>query len=414
MNVATGPGSSNVEVPRRSTSRALGPDLARGAMLLLIALANTPTVIWKPPYAGGTLQPPYGSLLDRVVQFVLITTVEMRVYPMFAFLFGYGMVQFARSRTAKGFSNRQVWWMLQRRHFGLLLLGLLHASLLFSGDILGSYGVIGFLLVAGYFRRKDRTLKVWRALWLGCVGLLAALSLLGGAALLVQGTEVPMREGVGASKAVYAATSWLGSLPQRLIGWVTATLFPVLLLPTIPAAIVAGWLAARRSIIDEPERHLPWLRRTATVGLAVGWLGGLPSALFHVGLLPVPASLWWMLLTWHMFSGFFAGVGYVALFGLLAVRLKNRPFGMLTSAVTAVGRRSLSCYLFQAMVFVPLLAAWGLGLGGWWGSAPVALLAVLIWSLSAGLALLFERRGWRGPLEIPLRWLTAGRARPAG
>ena len=32
-------------------------------------------------------------------------------------------------------------------------------------------------------------------------------------------------------------------------------------------------------------------------------------------------------------------------------------------AVAAVGKRSLFCYLAHSLLFAPLLAAWGLGLG---------------------------------------------------
>ena len=82
----------------------------------------------------------------------------------------------------------------------------------------------------------------------------------------------------------------------------------------------------------------------------------------------------------------FGGLGYAALFGLIAAALA-RPgptVGTVTSAVTAVGKRSLSSYLAQSVIFTPLLCAWGLGLGAVLGSAGVAALAIGVWLATFG------------------------------
>ncbi|MCQ6405544.1 hypothetical protein NPM08_33530, partial [Bacillus cereus] len=77
-----------------------------------------------------------------------------RIYPMFAFLFGYGMVQFSRSRIARGIPEQVVDRMLRRRHAWLIVFGGIHAALLFAGDILGAYGLAGLILAAIFFRRS--------------------------------------------------------------------------------------------------------------------------------------------------------------------------------------------------------------------------------------------------------------------
>ena len=77
------------------------------------------------------------------------------------------------------------------------------------------------------------------------------------------------------------------------------------------------------------------------------------------------------------------------------------------------GKRSLSCYLAQSVICAPLLAAWGLGLGGVFGSAQVALFAIGVWLLTVVLAYAQERAGQRGPAEVLLRRLVyRARARP--
>ena len=85
-----------------SSSRALAPDLARGLMLLLIALANTPWYLYGSSTSTSSIHATDGSTLDRAVQFVIITAVDSRVYPMFAFLFGYGIVQMYQRSLDRG------------------------------------------------------------------------------------------------------------------------------------------------------------------------------------------------------------------------------------------------------------------------------------------------------------------------
>lgn len=94
---------SPVRGPTGTGERALAPDLARGFMLLFIALANTVWYLWAVPTAGlGTVHPVAEGTLDRATQFFTVMAVDMRSYPMFAFLFGYGMVQLMRRQEASG------------------------------------------------------------------------------------------------------------------------------------------------------------------------------------------------------------------------------------------------------------------------------------------------------------------------
>ena len=78
-------------------SGALAPDLARGIMLLLIVLSNTAFHLWAARRGPSGWHPVDGSWIDHAVQFTMITVLDMRIYPLFAFLFGYGMMQLVSS-----------------------------------------------------------------------------------------------------------------------------------------------------------------------------------------------------------------------------------------------------------------------------------------------------------------------------
>ena len=126
-----------------TSSRALAPDLARGFMLLLIALANTPWYLYGSTTSTSSIHATDGSPLDRPVQFVIITAVDSRVYPMFAFLFGYGIVQMYQRSLDRGAEPHAIRRVLRRRHLWMIVLGVVHAGLLWMGDIVGAYGSSG-------------------------------------------------------------------------------------------------------------------------------------------------------------------------------------------------------------------------------------------------------------------------------
>ena len=149
------------------------------------------------------------------------------------------------------------------------------------------------------------------------------------------------------------------------------------------------------------------LTRVALVGIPIGWLGGVPNVLSHFGATDLPA---WAFASLGNVTGMVGALGYVALFGLFAARWQQRPSAPVL-AIAAVGKRSLTFYLLQSVVFAPLFAAWGFGIGGWIGSAAAIGIAVLVWLVSIPIAALLERRGVRGPAEVLLRRLTYGRQR---
>jgi uncharacterized protein len=396
--------------PVRSGERAPAPDLARGFMLLLICIANTPWYLMGRRYLDYTIHPPEGTLLDRIAQFAIITAVDARIYPMFAFLFGYGMVQLLLRQQAAGASESAARSLLQRRNLWLLAFGFAHALLLFMGDILGGYAVAGLLLVWLFLRRSDGTILLWAGLLTALLALMAVFqvfgALLGGAAAAESFSFFEKGTASIREPHLLFAALW------RLATWPFVVVFQGLLGLVTPIAILLGFWAARHRVLEEPEHHLPLLRRTAAIGIAVGWLGALPLASFHVGVLPVTEVAGTALSGLTSVTGLAGGLGYAALFGLIGHRLRTRgrSLGPAGTMVAAVGRRSLSCYLAQSLLCAPLLAAWGLGWGSVLHNASMLAFAVGVWVVIALGAYALERAGRRGPAEVLLRRLVYGRA----
>lgn len=380
--------------------RESAPDLARGAMLLFIALANIPAFLYAAPTGGGT-RPTGGSLADQIVSVAGIIAIDGRTYPMFAFLFGLGMVQFWRTRIDRGLAPETVGGMLGSRHWWLLAFGAVHGLLLFSGDILGTYALCGLILTALLWRRGNGTVAGWAFGLLGLPVLVGIGALVAGLLLPV----APAPDGPTGLQAVVAESNYLTSIGLRAPFWISGTLGGALLTPVAPA-ILLGWLAGREGWLTDP-RHRGLLVRTAAIGIPLAWLGAVPTALTHLGILEVPA---WTFSGPDALTGLAGGLGYVAVFALLGQRLQDRTPGPVR-AIAALGERSLSGYLLQSLIFAPLLCAWGLGLGGRLGATAAAGIAVATWLGSVLIAYLLGRAGRRGPAEVLLRRLTYGRHR---
>ncbi|MGH3488045.1 MAG: DUF418 domain-containing protein, partial [Actinopolymorphaceae bacterium] len=266
---------------------------------------------------------------------------------------------------------------------------LVHAAVLFPGDILGGYGLAGLLMLA-LLPLSDRGLLTWAAVFTVPV--------------VVFGSTYGLATGAGGPRGLSASDPWEATI-LRLVEWLAATPFTalVVLLP-----MVLGLWAGRRRILEEPERHPVLLRRAAVAGLTLALIGGLPLDLVVAGALPSSTPTINLVYgALHTLTGVAGGLGYAALVGLLVIRLRSRgALGPVTAAVAACGERSLSCYLAQSVVFVLLFTPYAGGLGLQLGSAATAVVALLTWLATVAGASVLERLGRRGPAEVLLRSLT--------
>lgn len=397
MTEATGTSVTGSVRPVGATAiaaRSLAPDLARGVMLLLIALANS-HVYLHGHSIGVRGYPVVDTMPDRVVVLLQMTFVDGRAYPMFAALFGYGIIQLLRRQTSGGLDPVAVRKLVRRRGGWMVLFGFVHALLLFSGDIIGAYGLLAVVLAGLLIRGSDRKLLVLAGLWI-------IPTMLFGAS---QGLPLPEESeaflpSMGSSDPLVAAGLRVGE-------WVLLTVV-IALFTLVPALLIGVW-AARRRLLDDPEQHRRFLVRAAVTGLGLAVVGGLPMAL--------QAASWWQEPTiaagmlaglLHAVTGYAGGIGYAAVAGLVAIRVRDRS-GPVVTALAACGQRSMTCYLTQSVVFVAVLAAYGGGLGDRLGIAQTALLAIATWAVIVVAAEAMRRRGYRGPAEVLLRRLTYGR-----
>ncbi|MCP3016865.1 DUF418 domain-containing protein [Nocardiopsis dassonvillei] len=366
--------------------RALAPDLARGAMLLAIACAHAPLFV---------LAVDHGPALANGAALVLHELfVGNHARPMFAFLFGYALAQTLDRRVAGGADPVGVRALLRRRGWWLLAFGLVH-TLLVPLDILAAYGVASLLLV-GLLRARSTTL-----LWV------AGLALVPGTALSAVPLGLALSQGVSTFDIGSVAPPpgsdpgalYLERLPGTPFALAVGT---VLVVP----GVVAGMWAARHRLLEEPERNRAFLTRAVMLTTAVSVAGALPSILVQTGAWSAPsAAAQWGTALLQPLTGYFGGVGMAGIVALAAIRAA-RTRGVLTTAVQALGQRSLTFYLLQSVVFLAVFSPVGLGWQDRLGLAGAFGAAAATWLASLAAAELMRRAGYRGPAENLLRRLT--------
>ncbi|MFD8250909.1 DUF418 domain-containing protein [Streptomyces werraensis] len=374
--------------PTAVTARALAPDLARGFMLLFIALANSHYFLSGRPVLGG--YPRDGSSLDAAVTWLIATFVDGRAFPMFGLLFGYGVAHMVRRQAAAG--PRAVRRLLWRRALALIVIGALHGLLLYAGDILAAYGVLLFL-GAWTVRWKDGRLLATAALFF----LLCALPGDDSLSISTDPPDAALLPPDVATAVVERAqmTPWIALLGP--LGF----LCPFLL----------GLWAGRRRILERPEGYGTLLRVTASVGIGAAVLGAQPVSLMLAGITPVPDRPALELIgPLHDATGVLGGLGYAAAVALLAHGLGNRR-GKVVEAVAATGQRSMTCYLSQSVIWTLVFTPFLLDLSADLTVTSTAILALATWTATVLLAHHLHRRGRRGPFEVLVRGVTYGRRR---
>ncbi|MFI6814530.1 DUF418 domain-containing protein [Nonomuraea sp. NPDC050328] len=373
------------ERPPGAAPRALAPDLARGVMLLAIAFAHAPLFV---------LDPEHGSTLaNRIADAFQLLFVTNHARPMFAFLFGYGMVQLLHRQAERGQDPVAVRRLVRRRGWWLIVIGVLHAVVLIPLDILAAYGLAAVVL-AGLLRRKDATL-----LWVAGVSFLGATALVGAAMGYVFTVDMPSMQ------VPLGATPW-ELVGDRLTGLPYGIVIGTIMV--IPGVVIGMW-AGRRRVLDEPERHRRFLTRAAVITTVVSVAGAIPLVLIGTGLWTPSGATQWLAAFAQPLTGYPGGIGMAAIIALVAIRVGRRP-GRLTTAVTALGQRSMSLYLFQSVAFMAVFAPYGLGLQDDLGTAGALGVAAVTWLVSLALAEAMRRAGYRGPAEVLLRRLSYRRS----
>ncbi|KGM57004.1 hypothetical protein N799_12440 [Lysobacter arseniciresistens ZS79] len=388
--------------PVSASERIDNLDVLRGLALLGIALMNV-EYFTAPMADMGSGIAPGATGLDWLADAFVHVFVRGKFWTLFSLLFGMGFaVMLGRARAA----GRDFVPVYLRRTAGLLAIGLVHALLVWAGDILVSYAVTALLLVL-LFRDTD-TARLWK--WgAGIWGVMVGLMLLGSLAMMAPGAPVE-DAGVEAMAALreaetvaYATGSYAEATAVRLQWFVHSLGSNFFLVPLVLGMFLAGAWLVRSGAMADPAAHRRLFMRLAWMG----GLAGLALTANSVAVNPDPdmvagsAPDAMLAMTLHMAGAPLLALGYT---GMVVLALQ-RGAGWLRVLAPA-GRMALTNYLAQSAIGTLVFYGYGLGL---WGGVPRSwqVLGVVV---VFGLQLLASRwwlaRFRYGPLEWAWRAFT--------
>lgn len=372
--------------------RLLGPDISRGAMLLLIAAA------YATVYAGVSFGTDVSDLpfIDRATTVASTIFLDNRAFSLFAILFGYWVARGVRSRREEGATSGHVYLRLIRRSGAFLLIGAFHAIVVFPGEILSAYGIS--LILVG-----------WIALASSKVTVIALIVLFAMSVVTTTATALAnafaIEDGQQADIVVpgyLTGQDWLTRLSSYPLSVASISIgYPLLML------VVLGFLAAKERLFEDVQRHRHTLRASAVLGIGLSVLAAIPAALNAAGVIDPGWIVSGLLNALQILSGIAGGIGYAALLALIGARLGRQP-GIVVRALAALGSRSLTFYIANSVMLAVILHPDLIGFGTEVGPSSAILVAAGVWMAGLVAASLLERAGRRGALEVLISRLVSG------
>ena len=347
--------------------------------------------------------------VHRLVELSVRFLVQGKFYSLFSFLFGLGFalqLQRVESRGAR-FAP-----LYRRRLLSLLLIGLLHGFLIWMGDILTVYALLGFLLFL-FRRRQPKTLLVWAVLLMSVpVLLMAGMALASGSGDASRFGSVEDYEIlVALSHQAYGAGSLADIMAMRARDFMFVTMGGLFFAGGgIFAMFLLGAYCARKRLLEDAGTRLAFFRRLCGWGLALGIAGNLTFTVATEFAPPPSLSL----IGWVGTVGYVIGAPALCFFYLSSIVLlwHKSAWQRRLASLGAVGRTALSNYLFQSIVCTLIFYNYGLGLYGQIGPATGLGLALLIYAFQVPLSRWWLGRFRFGPAEWLWRSITYGKFQP--
>ncbi|MFA8433005.1 MAG: DUF418 domain-containing protein [Marinifilaceae bacterium] len=392
--------------PLRLNERIEVLDVLRGFALLGILILNI--LFFALPFSSFSNPTVFGDLTGlnlRVFQFTHIFG-EMKFMSLFSILFGAGVLLFIHRLDGKGltgtqFHVRRMWW--------LLLFGLIHAYLLWFGDILVAYSIVGFLVYM--LRNSSNRLLIW----LFCLFFFIPVIIfyLLGTAMNYAPDSVyqealkewrPSFEVLSREVDIYQNGSWWDIFMKRIPLTIQLQVVGFMLMSfwRIVSMMILGMLLFRNGILTGQKSKQFYLV-LAIAGISIGTL--ISGYGLHLDFEKNwdLAHFYRIGTTINYMASLPMALGYLGLV-LWVYQMKIADF--LMKGLAAVGRMAFTNYLCQTVICSLLFYSYGFGLFGKLQRVELLGIVLIIWMFQIGFSWFWLREYNMGPLEWLWRWLT--------
>ncbi|MCA1030982.1 DUF418 domain-containing protein [Bacillus timonensis] len=379
--------------PISQADRLVHIDIIRGLAILGIFIVNMTSFHAPMLYILPELQ--WSNEVDRWTNTLIDIFAQASFYTLFSFLFGFGMVVLYERAVEKGISFPLLY---AKRLLVLLLIGCIHAFLIWHGDILISYALLGFILLL-FYKLRAKTLLIW-AFSLFIPTLLFSLLLLIAAFFNAEAMTFPTsQELVAKSTEIYSSGSYIEITKQRIEDWYYVNNLiniPFLFLSLLPMFLLGAYFA-KRKFFHQVDFYLSTIKKW--------WLFSFIIAVVFK-LFPYYTSE--NLATEYIQDAF--GGPASALFYATSIVLVTRKkiFEKLLQPLSYVGRMSLTNYLLQSIICTLIFYSYGLGFYGEIRLVHGILLTIGIFVIQVGVSKWWLAKYQFGPIEWIWRTLTYG------
>ena len=393
---------------KKNGKRIVAIDVVRGVAILGILFMNIQSFsmvshAYINPSAYGDL-----SGVNKWVWILSHVLAEEKFMTIFSMLFGVSIVIITDSSVAKGLSPFR---MHLRRNLWLLLIGLIHAYLIWYGDILTPYAICSFVV---YPLRKLKV-KWLFILGLTIFGVASMISLLSGLSLNSLPGDI-VRQYMPAwlpseAQITQEVNAYLGDYPGQLRQraataiMLHTTYFFGYYFWRITGLMLVGMAVYRTGFLSGGFENKVYRGLIIKIGLPSLILVSL-GAYLHF---EFEWSIRYSMDLGKQFN-YWGSLGMaVAYISLIILICKNGLLNRLTAKLAAVGRTALTNYLVQSLICTFLFYGFGLGLFGQVERIYQLLIIIGIWIIQLYVSSIWMKYFNFGPFEFIWRSLYKGK-----
>lgn len=380
-------------------------DALRGIAVLGIVMANFPefslyTFLDEATRAGFSTSSP-----DGVVRWLQYIFIDGKFYSIFSLLFGIGFTIIIQNSERRGINPYPIFY---RRMTVLLIVGLLHMMLLWSGDILMLYAVLGMCLPL-FFRFSDRVVLILAAFFLALPVTVDAAVEFAGLSLSAPFVDLQWKycDMYGITEDNFAI--WLRDAESyrevlrflvqgacvRMQEFIDGNRYF-----RVMGLFLIGMYIGRNRMYAELESRRSCLKKISIYGFSAGLPLSLVYAWSSMNGKPLGLTVHSVLYLVSVFPLAFAYVATVCLWSL------KSPDSPVLTFFAAPGRMAMTNYIFQSVAGLVIFYGVGFGLGSGMGLVYVEIVAISVFVLQAVFSASWLRRFRYGPLEWIWRMIT--------
>lgn len=394
--------------PVEAKERIRSIDFLRGFAILGILIMNIQSFAMPGPAYLNPMS--YGDLegANKWVWILSHLFGDQKFMTIFSILYGAGILMVTRSAESR--TNKSA-GLHYRRTFWLLVIGLIHAHLIWYGDILVPYALCALIM---YFFRKARP-KIQFILG-ACLIAVHTVLYLGIGSSIPHWPEESRADTMeswapGIQKLQAEIEAYTGTFAQQTKERSESALF----LETGVFFMLFFWRAGGLMLVGMALYNWGVLTAQRSIGFykkgwLISWLLGLPLVIW--GILRNFEEGWSLEYSmfigsqWNYWGSLFISFGMICLVMWVA---QTSILGGLQRRLAAVGQMALTNYLTQSLICTFIFYGIGFGLFGQVERVVQVLILVLVWTLQVSWSQPWLRKFYFGPIEWLWRSLTYGK-----